>query len=183
MRGRIKSLQISEDSSLLGSAIFPWREAKNQHSRRRKLHIYSVTSSLRNQSYQIYTLISLINQLKYCMGSCEALTKACTRQTQGSQMNLQNFCSEWFLPVIRLINVLVSICFVRNKLQQTVDVSAGCVFTVFLNGFWSSFVKLSGSIQINIVFDIVFAGRDLQIALLIHLWMEEAFIVREKWTC
>lgn len=111
------------------------------------------------------------------MGSCEALTKARTRQTQGSQMKLQNFGSEWFLPVIRLINVLVSICFVRYKLQQTVDVSAGCVFTVLLNGFWSSFVKLSGSIQINIVFDIVFAGRDLQITLLIHLWREEAFIV------
>lgn len=141
MRGGMKPPQISEDSSLLRSAAFPWREAKNQHCRRVKLQGCCVTSSLRNQSYQIHTLISLINQLKYCMGSCEALTKACTRQTRGSQMKLQNFCSEWFLPVMRLINVLVSICFVRKNCNKLLirlqDVYSQCSWMGFEAHLWS----------------------------------------------
>lgn len=84
MRGRSKPLQISEDLSLLKSATFPWREAKNQHFRRLKLHGSSVTSSLKNETYQIYTLISVINQLKYCMGnlwsSNKGMHQADTRQ-------------------------------------------------------------------------------------------------------
>lgn len=92
-------------------------ESKIQHSRRLKLQSYSITSFLGNQSHQLFSLISLIKQLRYCVDNCEATTQACDNQTQGSQMKLQNyFFSEWFLPVIELMNMLIIICFIRNIL-------------------------------------------------------------------